>query len=816
MRKKISRNILIIVLLVIIVFSMVRSSLADGILNSGSSNNESIGSSYSTSVLAGLEESSSDLKDMVSITDKGYEINANYALRIIKALENASVDTYQYQFRDKDYDVSAVDDESQTYKSDSELTNIIDKYIRAELKSMLPDIGDYAKTAINGNVVIKRYTSKFGRYNASNSGGISQEDGTDFGDGIVLKYIPYETLKKMSKETVTSYAQTQEYLKYFSINPVGLKLCVLTSKEEYIWAYNNIPPKRAIDDSGTKDPAAVELLPDDYNTASKVISTFELKEYEYLNLLEQTATPVNFFIAMQLITEDVDFMNAFVDKCNKENSYVELGFLESTESQFTHYNYGTSEKDAVRGGTISTYIVDKWNRYECCDDTETEDENGETTVTHNPHDDGKGQLITQTKGNYIDNEDEVAATLLKYAGYLVKDFLNIRIENTGDLYLIEADTWNINYKLVPHVGQIERPFSRLQDTRLIPIPDPVKYVERLKEYPERRIGEHCSANDYSNLFEWKNTHFYIYESYAKWTNKYHVYSVVNGNYKIDVIIDLLNKYSSAENNITSGSYLLFSLLEQNGNTQELERYMRYAITEISGHKYLTDNTKELEFNFSIGLSDNDLYNYNYDGSTTNYLVDTDSSASSKKTTRLSGGSGKTEWHLEKQTQILTTDQDGNPISNREYYYFKQGRNTNICGRTSLATCLSGLGIRNPSTGLPYTPTEVSAKSPNNWFSWATTLGVKATKYTNNLKGKLIEHLSTGNPAIVHIKPNKDPANVYNTTGGHFIAIVGIKKSAGNTTVYVLDPGSSRSARTENYINIDTVLAYADEIRTFSK
>ena len=135
------------------------------------------------------------------------------------------------------------------------------------------------------------------------------------------------------------------------------------------------------------------------------------------------------------------------------------------------------------------------------------------------------------------------------------------------------------------------------------------------------------------------------------------------------------------------------MLEQNGNTQELERYMRYAITEISGHKYLTDNTKELEFNFSIGLSDNDLYNYNYDGSTTNYLVDTDSSASSKKTTRLSGGSGKTEWHLEKQTQILTTDQDGNPISNREYYYFKQGRNTNICGRTSLATCLSGLGIQ---------------------------------------------------------------------------------------------------------------------------
>lgn len=821
------KNIIIIFITIMIIFSMTGHVFADELILGGALDNsdeykkENIGSSSATSVLAGLEESSSDLKEMVSITENGYEINGNYALRIIKALENAAVDTYAYGFRDEDYDITQVDDESQTYKSDSELTNIIDKYIRTEVRNMLPDIGSYARTAINGNVIVKRYTSKFGRYNASNSGGVSQEGGTDFGEGITLKYIPYEELKELSKETVQSYETIKEYLGYFSINPIGMKLCVLTSSEEYIWEYNNITPKRAIDDSGTKDPVGVELLPDDYETASKIKSTFELKEYEYLNLLEQTATPINYFIAMQLITQDVDFMNEFIEKCNKENSYIELGFLESTESTFEHYNYGTDEKDVIRGAKLSTNIVDTWNQYDCCNDIEEvvgtdEEGNDITEIVHNPHDNGEGEIIDKKKGNYIGKENEVAATLEKYVGYKVKDFLNVKIQNTGDLYLIEADTWNINYKLIPHVGQIERPFRKIQNVKQIKFPeDPVKEVERLEDYPKRLIGEHCSANDYSYLYEWKNTHFYIYEAYAKWTNKYNVYSVVNGNYKTDIIINLLKKYPKVENNISSASYLLFTLLEQNGNTQELERYMRYILSDMSGHQYLTDNTKELEFNFSIGLSDDNLYNYNYNGSTTKYAVNTDSSANSSKTTRLSGGSGKTKWYLEKKTKISTTDQDGEPISTREYYYFKQGTGTNICGRTSLATCLSGLGIKNPNTGNPYTPLEISPQNTNNWFSWSTTLGVKATRYTNNLRGKLIEHLSTGNPAIVHIKANSDPNNVYNTKGGHFIAVVGIKYS-GDALVYVLDPGSSKATRTENYISINTVLAYADEIRTFSK
>ena len=842
-KKNLIKKIIVAILLIIMLFSFPGQVLAQdsfliadamdlfvpgsssmgGTVDEEEEKKENIGISTSTSIKAGLEASSTDVLNMVSITENGYEVNANYALRILRALEEQSVNTLAFGFREEDYDVFETDDTSQTYKKDEELTNIIDKYIRAELKNMLPDIGEYAKTAINGNVKIKRYTSKFGKYNASDEFETAVEGGTDFDGGIELKYIPYEEFVEMSKKTATSYEETQQYLKYFSINPKGLKLCILVSEEEYIWAYNNIPPERAIDDAGTKDPAKVELLPSYYATASSVKSTFEIREYNYLNLLEQTAVPVNFFIAMQMISQDVDFMNDILEECNKENTYIELGLLESTESEFIHYNYGTNEKDQIRGGTISSYTVDIWNRWDCCKDTtttSTDPETGEETseTTHEPH---TGQeMVGSYSGNYIDNESEVYETCLKYAGYTLKDFLNVKIKNTGDLYLIEADTWNLNYKLIPKVGDIERPFTGTESTKKVCcIPDPVEYVERLTDFPPKLIGRHdCDANHYSYLYEWRNTHFYIYENYAKWTNKYHVYSIVNGNYKIDFIINLIKEYPQVENNMSTASYLLFSLLEQNGNTQELERYMRYVLAELSGYDYLTDDNKELEYNFSIGLAIDDMYNYNYDGSTTNQSVNVDSTADSKSTSKKSGGSGRTAWHLEKVTTITTTDQDGEFISSKEYHYFKQGARTNICGRTSLATCLSGLGVVNPSTGEPYTPTEISPQNTNNWFSWSTSLSgtggrIIATKYTNNIRTKLIENLSSGKPAIIHIKKNSDPNNPYNTSGGHFIAIVGIKFT-GNTLVYVLDPGSSKATRTENYIDIDTVLEYADDLRTF--
>lgn len=778
-----------------------------------------IGLNSSTSIASGFESSSLDVRDMVSITENGYEINANYALRIIKTLEEYSVDTYALGLRDENYDFRVTDDESQTYKSDEELTNIIDKYIRTELKNMLPDIGDYAKTAINGNVIIKRYTAKFGRYNAQDEYEVVEEGGTNFEDGITLEYIPYDKLLEMSKETVYSYEQTQEYLKYFSINPRGLKVCVLTSEEKYKWKYNNITPERAIDDSGTNDPAGVELLPSYYNTADRVESTFEMRQYDYLNLLEQTASPLNFFIAIHLIAQDVDFMNDLLEECNKENTYIEIGLLEATESEFEHYNYGTDEKDITRGSTLSNYKVDIWNRWECCNDTTTTTTDPETgeeteTTTHNPHEGGP-EMIGNITGDYMNNVEEVYLTCLKYAGYELKDFLQVNIKNTGDLYLIEADTWNIDYKLIPKVGDIERNFDGIQNVTRIS-PTFVGYVDRLIDFPPKRVGEHCDANDYSNLYEWRNTNFFIYENHAKWKNEYHVYSIINGNYKIDFIINLIKEYPQVENNLSTASYLLFALLEQNGNTQELERYMRYTLAEISGYDYLTDNNKELEISFAVGLSVDSLFSYNYDGSTSSYTVDVDSYASSSGTSKKSGGSGKTAWHLEKLTSITTTDQNGKLIANREYHYFKQEKGTNICGRTSLATCLSGLGVVNPSTGQPYTPTEISPESTDTWFAWSQTVaGVSATKYTNNIRTKLIEHLTKGYPAIVHIKPNSDPNNPYNTSGGHFIAVVGIKFS-GDAVVYVLDPGSSRPNRTENYININTVLEYADEVRLFSK
>ena len=70
---------------------------------------------------------------------------------------------------------------------------------------------------------------------------------------------------------------------------------------------------------------------------------------------------------MQMISQNEDFMNELLDKCNSD-SKIEIGFLESTETGFIHYNYGTDAKDVIRGGKLSTYQVDTWNRWDCCKD----------------------------------------------------------------------------------------------------------------------------------------------------------------------------------------------------------------------------------------------------------------------------------------------------------------------------------------------------------------------------------------------------------------------------------------------------------------
>ena len=127
-------------------------------------------------------------------------------------------------------------------------------------------------------------------------------------------------------------------------------------------------------------------------------------------------------------------------------------------------------------------------------------------------------------------------------------------------------------------------------------------------------------------------------------------------------------------------------MEQNGNTQELERFMRTVITQVTGNQYLTENTQNLNYDFAVGLSEDSMYSFNINSNDTSatpksYKVDTDSSASSSNGPKMSGGSGKTKWTLSKLTTIKTTDQDGEFISNRQYYYFKQGTGTAVSSRS---------------------------------------------------------------------------------------------------------------------------------------
>ena len=167
---------------------------------------------------------------------------------------------------------------------------MIDKYIRAELKTMFPKIN--SKSGIDGIVKIKRTGY---RAEANSESYINEE----------LEYVPYEQLKKEAAEVVNSDSEATKYLKHFSLNPKTFELCLLVENRRYVWNEDE-------EHEGTPDITEI---------------TFSMKELDYQTSLEAYATPVNFFIALHQIVDDVDLMNELVNKVKESEivlTYVEV------------------------------------------------------------------------------------------------------------------------------------------------------------------------------------------------------------------------------------------------------------------------------------------------------------------------------------------------------------------------------------------------------------------------------------------------------------------------------------------------------------
>ena len=256
----------------------------------------------------------------LSKDQKRYKINKEYARKILKKLEEiGKVDTTVFGFKDEDYDYNAEPEEGTegtegTEGAGSELTekelkNMLDKYIRAELQTMYPDIGNWI-FGEKGGVKVHRISNEYGE--------------------IEMKYMPYNDFIKLESMVYDNAEKArEEVLQYFALDPDTLQLCIYVSTTTNIYNYPN--------------------------TLASTQVTFEMQTLNYQTLLQKYATPTIFLIAMHLISQDVDFMDDLVELVN--SSETTMSFIEDSTANYTQVDYsGTVTELKVSADVVATPI----------------------------------------------------------------------------------------------------------------------------------------------------------------------------------------------------------------------------------------------------------------------------------------------------------------------------------------------------------------------------------------------------------------------------------------------------------------------------
>lgn len=437
--------------------------------------------SLSSSNDATIEKS----QKIISITDEGYKLNDDYSEKILEDLESQKVDTEIMEFSTED------------------LSDMIDKYIKAEIKTMYPTIG---KGDVDGLVKIQR---------------MSAETGTT----TPLTYVDYdEFINKVETSDVS-------VLNNFSLNPDTFELCLAYSKVVIYYDYDN----------GTRK---------EVNRTTIILK----REIEYQTALQSYATPLNYFISMHMICADKNFMNDLVTMVDEKTDIV-LTFVESTFKEFVQVDYE---------GEITTFyyennpIINKEPNPLYPDDPHA--------PAYIEHIIGYSHSLTGT-----DEKTVTTGNISEYNQYITpKQYVIENVYNAGDLKVTRANTWRLQSQLNIQKNEMIR-----EDIQI----DNISNEVNIDEY-DTVVWD----REYSGSY---NTGW-IKEITDEWTENYNISSnEMAGGYELTEFIDLIKQenYSRVRNNLETAPSLLFYLLEQNENTQELSSVMRYVLLLLTEKSY---------------------------------------------------------------------------------------------------------------------------------------------------------------------------------------------------------------------------------------
>lgn len=400
--------------------------------------------------------------------------------------------------------------------------DMIDKYIKAEVATTFPKTGrDIFSELFGLDDVEGNITIK----RASTESGTSKN----------LKYVKYSKFCEWVDGDETNV------LEYFSINPENFKLCI--AKKDSITEYWNI-------DANGKETFVT-------STGGGIVK----QELDYRTYLENYAVPLNFLVTMHLISQDVDFMNELVDLAtgaNKTEPLV-LTYVDSEQQYITKYNYSGERKEVVES-IISSDDEDFYY-----------DPNNEKTLITEQSIENLSVGSVYSSGDI--NNDNVYGYYNDAVGYEMQ----VNKSYSGRLYITKADTW---------LKTSEKTVTKLPDEEITtgPIQNAIAIDPRYYTYAVTNDKESLTPPITKIMGTVETISITETESSSSITREF---SVVDSGSKIVVkdFLDLIEKYPKVKNNLTTAPSNIFYLLQQNENTQKLEKIMRYILYELNDVDY---------------------------------------------------------------------------------------------------------------------------------------------------------------------------------------------------------------------------------------
>lgn len=337
---------------------------------------------------------------------------------------------------------------------------------------------------------------------------------------------------------------------YFSINPEDFKLCIAVKGESV--SYYAADGTTPISEMGHSEGTTV-------------------RELDYQTILQNYALPFNFSVVLHVISQNVDFMEEFLDmaiKKNEENPIV-LTFVESSST--------TSE--------IKIYT-------------------GEEKETNEPSSDiGKIAKVFVGEG-YEEQINKDGTTIINNSNiekYYTPDeayYKKATTVNTGQLYVTKADTWLKSTS--KEISELQNPTTYSKGDKEKIVKDVVRQI--LYEYEDSRFILNTKS-------------IIIKERLDTETNaKRYIVTDNDDEMNVDEFIELIKKYPQVESNLLSATYLTLDFLQQYENTQKAEKVMRYIFTYLTGDSYGVTTEEELK-----KLLDESLQTYNASRNLSTYL-----------------------------------------------------------------------------------------------------------------------------------------------------------------------------------------------------